>query len=233
MRIDHPSRTVTERLPQGELEMQLPRSAELKAMVSKGFRNPTIREMFMFGTRNPDLRPEKLMNYEFSYSQRLLDNAFSYGLNVFYINGYNVIQTVNITGTDMNINTGKIENWGAELQATYRINKAWHISANYSWLRMVYPVVGAPEHKAYAGADYTNGKWDIGTGLQYLDGLYTSTDPKKKENFLLWHIRGSYRLHPIAQLFISGENLLAQRYEINAGYPMPKATVIGGINLNF
>jgi len=27
--------------------------------------------------------------------------------------------------------------------------------------------------------------------------------------------------------------LLAQRYEINAGYPMPKATFMGGINVNF
>ena len=32
---------------------------------------------------------------------------------------------------------------------------------------------------------------------------------------------------------VKGENLLAQRYEINAGYPMPKATFMGGINLNF
>mgnify|MGYP001032491980 FL=1 len=30
-----------------------------------------------------------------------------------------------------------------------------------------------------------------------------------------------------------GENLLAQRYEINAGYPMPRATFIGGIRLDF
>lgn len=26
---------------------------------------------------------------------------------------------------------------------------------------------------------------------------------------------------------------VAQRYEINTGYPMPKATFMGGINLNF
>lgn len=29
------------------------------------------------------------------------------------------------------------------------------------------------------------------------------------------------------------ENLLAQRYEINDGFPMPKATVMGGVNINF
>ena len=32
---------------------------------------------------------------------------------------------------------------------------------------------------------------------------------------------------------VRGENLLAQRYEIMAGYPMPKATFLGGINLSF
>ena len=34
-------------------------------------------------------------------------------------------------------------------------------------------------------------------------------------------------------LIVRGENLLAQRYEIMAGYPMPKATFLGGINLSF
>ncbi|MDE7128918.1 MAG: TonB-dependent receptor, partial [Alistipes sp.] len=34
-------------------------------------------------------------------------------------------------------------------------------------------------------------------------------------------------------LFVRAENLLAQRYEINAGYPMPRATVMAGIDINF
>lgn len=42
-------------------------------MVSKGYRNPTIREMYMFPPANPELKPEKLINYELSYSQRLLE----------------------------------------------------------------------------------------------------------------------------------------------------------------
>lgn len=27
--------------------------------------------------------------------------------------------------------------------------------------------------------------------------------------------------------------ILAQKYEINAGYPMPRATVMAGLNINF
>lgn len=34
-------------------------------------------------------------------------------------------------------------------------------------------------------------------------------------------------------VWVRGENLLAQRYEINAGYPMPRATVFAGLKVNF
>ena len=56
---------------------------------------------------------------------------------------------------------------------------------------------------------------------------------EQQDSFVLWNLRGNYRLCRFANLFVKGENLLAQRYEINAGYPMPKATFMGGINLNF
>ncbi|MBK5722794.1 TonB-dependent receptor [Dysgonomonas sp. Marseille-P4677] len=233
LRADHHSVTGTEWIPQGGLALQLSRSSELKAMISKGFRNPTIRELYMFVPQNPDLLPERLINYELSYSQRLLNNTFSYGLNLFYINGDNIIQTLPVNGRPMNINTGKIENWGIETNVAYQINSSWKISTNYSWLRMVYPVVAAPKHKLYVGVNYSKGKWNVSTGLQYVNGLYTSVTPEKEECFTLWNLRGSYRLHPRIDLFVRGENLLAQRYEINVGYPLPKATCMGGINLNF
>ena len=46
-------------------------------------------------------------------------------------------------------------------------------------------------------------------------------------------IMGSYRLAEWLSLYLKGENLLAQRYEIMKGYPMPKATFMGGINFSF
>lgn len=233
LRVDHHSKTGTEWIPQGGLALQLPYSAELKTMISKGFRNPTIRELYMFRPQNPDLRPERLMNYEISYSQRLIDNSLSYGLNLFYINGDNMIQTRPVNGRPMNINTGNLENWGIEANMVYRITSQWRVSANYSWLKMVHPVVASPKHKIYAGCDFAKGKWNLSTGLQYINGLYTSISPERKENFVLWNLRGSYRLCRMADLFVRGENLFAQHYEINAGYPMPRATVMGGFNVNF
>jgi outer membrane cobalamin receptor len=233
LRADHYSPSGTVLIPQAGISFHLPRAAELKASVGKGFRNPTIRELYMFPPQNPGLLPEKLMNYEVMWSQYLMNGAFSYGVNVFYINGDNVIQTVFSNGRPININTGRIENKGVEANVAYRFGEVWTFTANYSWLDMKYPVVAAPEHKLFAGANFSKGKWMVSTGLQYVAGLYTSVGPDKRENFLLWNMRGSYRFCKTASLFLKGENLLAQSYEINAGYPMPKATVMGGFDLRF
>lgn len=233
VRLDHHSRTGTIWIPQGGLALQLPLNAEFRGMVSRGFRNPTIREMYMFPPQNPDLQPERLMTYEVSYSQRLLKSKLSYNLNLFYINGSNMIQTLPIDGQPKNVNTGKIENWGTEASVRYRINQMWNISANYSWLNMEFPVIAAPEHKLYAEVNLSKKRWNISTGVQYIHGLYTTLEPETKENFVLWSVRGTFHLHSLVDLFVRGENLLAQRYEINQGYPMPKATIMGGFNLNF
>lgn len=104
---------------------------------------------------------------------------------------------------------------------------------NYGYLHMKNPVIAAPEHKLYAGVVFTRQKWIVSTGVQYVAGLYTSVNPDRQEHFVLWNLRGQFNVNRWVGLWARGENLLAQRYDINAGYPMPKATVMAGINLNF
>ncbi|OUO96095.1 ligand-gated channel [Barnesiella sp. An22] len=236
VRVDHHSRVGTEWIPQAGLSFHLPRTIELKASASKGFRYPILREMYMFPPQNPDLKPESMWSYELAWAQHLLDNSLTYGINLFYIDGKNLIVTLpNPNGTGMlNQNTGKIENCGVEGEIAYRIDPHWSVEANYSYLHMENPVVGAPEHKLYAGAQYTHKRWTVSTGVQYIDNLYTTVgDNPQTEEFVLWNLNASFRVNRWLDVWARGENLLAQRYEINAGYPMPRATVMAGVNLNF
>ncbi len=234
-RVDHHSQTGTEFVPQVGLAFHLPQDAEVKAMASKGFRNPTIREMYMFPPQNPDLKPEKLWNYELSFSQHLMEHRLSYGVNLFYINGDNLILRLpNPAGSGMlNQNSGKIENWGAEANIGYRLNPMWSLTANYSWLHMEHPVLASPEHKLYGGVNFKRGRWSASTGIQYVKGLYTELDSDVKEDFVLWDVQADFKASRLLSFYVRGENLLAQRYEIIAGYPMPKATFMGGINISF
>ena len=233
LRVDHHSQVGTEWVPQVGFSFHLPENSEVKLMASKGFRYPTIREMYMFRPANPDLKPERLWSYELSFAQRLQDGRLSYGVNVFYIDGENLIMRMPIDGRPLNVNTGKIENGGVEAQVAYRIVPAWSVDANYSYLHMDNPVLASPEHKLYVGTAFSKGRWNVSTGLQYVAGLYKELDPEETEDFLLWNVRGSFRVLDGFDVWVKGENLLAQRYEINAGFPMPKATVMAGVNIKF
>ena len=228
LRIDHHSITGTEWIPQAGIVVRPMVTGEVKAMVSKGFRNPTMREMYLYPPSNEELKPERIWNYELSWKHRL--GAFNYGANLYYIKGDNMIQTVN----RKNVNTGAIENYGVELEAAYRINNYWSVNTNHSLLHMEHPVIAAPTYKGFLGANYHYNKWTIVAGLQYINGLYTAVgDNEQKENFCLLNATVSYAVWKGLNLWIRGENLLAQSYEINLGYPMPRATFMGGINWNF
>lgn len=232
IRVDHHSITGTEWIPQGGIVIRPMDAGELKAMVSKGFRNPTMREMYLYPPSNTDLKPERLMNYELSWRHRL--GAFNYGVNLFFLKGDNMIVTMPVDGKPRNVNTGKIENYGAELEAAYRINEHWNLTTNHSLLHMKNPVIASPKYKGYLGANYSCQRLSIVASLQYINGLYTAVgDAEQKENFLLLNATVSYRLLNNLSLWVRGENLLAQSYEINLGYPMPRATLMAGLQVSF
>ncbi len=234
IRYDHNSHTGSEWVPQGGLSFILPHNATLKAMVSKGFRNPTIREMYMYRAANADLLPERMMNYELSYKQHLLERRLTVGASVFYLKADNLIATIRQDGRNINVNTGATEHWGIELEGAYRINQHLSLHANYSFLHMSVAQLAAPEHKAYVGADYTLGRFTITGGLQHIANLYTvQGDDAQTEDFTLLNLTAKYKLLKQLTLYIKGDNLLAQRYEINAGFPMPRATIMAGVDINF
>lgn len=234
LRVDHHSVTGTELIPQGGVVIRPIETGEIKAMVSKGFRNPTMREMYLYPPSNEDLKPERLMNYELSWRHKLPATGFSYGVNLFYLKGDNMIQTVRIEGKPRNVNMGELENYGVEVEASYAFNAHWSLNANHSYLHMKNAVLGAPENKSYLGATWHQQKWSVSAGLMNILGLYTVVgEQETKENFCLLNVTLGYQLLKNVGLWAKGENLLAQRYEINAGFPMPRATFMGGVNISF
>lgn len=232
IRVDNHSVTGTEMIPQAGVVFRPMATGTIKAMVSKGFRNPTMREMYLYPPSNEDLEAERLWNYELSWRHRV--GNLSYGANIYYLKADNMIQTQPVDGKPRNVNTGEIENYGLEFDAAYTLNEHWSFSTNHSFLHMEYSVVAAPEYAGFVGANCNYGKLALTAGLQYINNLYTVVgDNEQTESFCLLNLSGSYQLTKNIGLWIRGENLLGQEYEINAGYPMPKATVMGGVKLVF
>ena len=228
VRLDHHSVTGTEWIPQAGIVVRPLHTGEVKVMASKGFRNPTMREMYLYPPSNEELEAERIWNYEISWRHRM--GNFDYGANLFYIKGDNMIQTIN----RKNVNTGEIKNYGVELEASLRIDSQWSLSTNHSMLHMENKIIAAPEYKGFLGVDYQRSRFRAVAGLQYISGLYTEVgDNETQENFCLLNASLSYSVSRALSLWVRGENLLAQDYEFNLGYPMPHATFMAGINLHF
>lgn len=240
VRYEHNSTFGGEWVPQGGVTVRPFEGNTIRASVSKGFRSPNIREMYMFGAANPDLKPESMINYEVAFGQHFLDGNLFAEVTAFYIDAKNMISSVSINGDNRppfkNRNVGTFTNKGIEFEARYQICKNLNADMNYSYLHMSKPIPGAPEHKFYAGATYMPGRFTFNVSVQSIFGLYTDDACTKQEDFTTLNAKAAYRFGSRDKglnLFVKGENLTATRYSINDGFPMPKAIVMGGIDVAF
>lgn len=231
IRLDNHSTAGTEWIPQFGIVLKPVADGTLKATVSKGFRNPTTKELYLYGTANDTLHAERMWNYEIAWRQSLLQGAFTYGVNLFLMEGDNMIATVPMNGAQKNVNTGDFLNRGAELETSWRINSHWRLNTNHSLLHMDKPLDGCAKYKGYLGADIRYEKWTATVGATQISGLYTVAATDTKESFTLVNATLGYQLTPNIRLWVKGDNLLCEKYEFISGYPMPRATFMGGVNV--
>lgn len=232
VRADNHSRSDLEWIPQFGMTLEVTSVGLLKLQAAKGFRNPTLRELYMFAAQNPDLEQERLWNYELSWSQSIAENRLKYSVALFFIDAENIIETTTVDGRAKNVNTGEITNYGIELEASYKPIKSISLNANYSYLHMDNPTTASPEHKLYMSINYTKQRFSCETSVQYIGNLYIATSPDETENYLLWNLRTTVKTVDCLKIFVRAENLLAQKYEINKGFPMPKATIFAGVEIS-
>jgi iron complex outermembrane receptor protein len=227
-------------VPQGGFTLHLLKGNVIRGLITKGFRSPNIREMYMWGAANSDLSPESMINYEVAIGQSFLSGDLFTELTAFLIDGKDMIYSVSVNGDNrppfQNRNIGSFLNKGIEFETRYRIMSDLELNMNYSYLHMSNPIPGAPAHKLYGGVTYSPGRFTLNVHVQSIFDLYTDTSCTKQEDFTTLNAKVAYRFgHPDKglNLFVKGENLTATRYEINEGFPMPKAIFMGGIDITF
>ena len=151
VRYEHSSTYGGEWVPQGGVTVRPFEGNTIRASVSKGFRSPNIREMYMWGAANADLKPESMVNYEVAVGQSFLGGDLYTELTAFFIDGKDMIYSVSVNGDGRppykNLNTGTFTNKGIEFEARYQICKNLNLDMNYSYLHMSKPIPGAPGHK--------------------------------------------------------------------------------------
>ncbi len=232
LRIEHSNVWGTELVPVGGVAISPSNYTTFKASLSKGFRSPTIMELYLYAS-NPDLKPERMMNYELSWLQGMLANKLKIELTGYVINGENMVQ---VAGNPPNVrreNVGSFNNKGVEVSVNYIPIKQLHLHSNYSYLHQQKITLAAPRQQFNINANYKYNIWNFFTGLQYIDQLFSNIIPERLQNYTLWNVRVSAAPLKHLNLFIAGNNLLNKQYEINYGYPMPGRNFSAGVDVRF
>ena len=218
--------------PLGGLAYRISDRTTWKASVAKGFRNPTIRELFipLWGA-NPGLKPEQVINYEAGFHHMFKTMNLNIELTAFLVKGENLIVTVPLQGF---MNSGRIENKGIEFSANAQPANNLSLSIAYSYINMKTSVYATPEHQLFISSHYHYKKFSVIPQLQIVENI--DTDPGQEsilQDYVNLNLKTTYHITGFVEIFASCENALNQTYEINRYYPMPGITFFAGINLKY
>lgn len=229
VRMANSDRFDTQWIPQFGFSLNPGREWTVKGNLAMGYRNPSFRELYLYRMANPDLEPEKMMNYEISAGKKF-SRYFSLDLTAYYSKGDNMIQTVDMK----NQNTGRFINKGIEVLArSHPVDNLW-LTATYSYLHTsLRNLVGAPKNQYFLGVEWNPWKFlNIAADLKGTGGLYVADDYKHQEYALL-NLKVTYEICCYVSVFLRLENITDARYTINRGYEMPGITALGGFRLRF
>ncbi len=229
LRMANSDRFGTQWIPQGGFTLRPAGGWLLKASLAKGYRNPSFREMYLYMTANPDLDPERMMNYEVTLG-KTFSRYFGIEVTGYYSRGSNLIQTVDMK----NVNTGSFINKGIEVSASSQLTDQLSLRATYSYLHTsVDNLTAAPKNQYFVGAGWQAlPKFRIDAEMRGVGGLYVSDDTSH-QNYVLLNMKLTYNPFRLLELFATLNNLTDTSYTINRGYEMPGFNCLGGFKLHF
>jgi iron complex outermembrane receptor protein len=228
IRLQNHSKYGSEWIPSAGFAWQLSNQTTWRANFSKGFRSPTIRELYMFN-HNPNLQPERIYNYETGVAHTFLQNKLKAEVTGYLLQGDNLI----VTGAMGNLyNTGHIKNKGLEVALTANPVRNLELLLSYSYIHMETPMFATPKNNLFLSGTYRWERFRINGSFQQISNL--NNDATGKVNLIsysLLNAKAAWILNRHLEFTLSGENLLGQKYEPNRYYPMPLTTVFAGVNI--
>ncbi|MBA2670245.1 MAG: TonB-dependent receptor, partial [Gemmatimonadetes bacterium] len=221
VRLNNHSVYGTELSPQLGVAVPVGQSTTVRASSARGFRSPTIRELYLFPAPTPDLQPERAWNNELSVLHRVGTMA-ALEVALFRLEGSNLIQTSGRFPNLVLSNSGAFVHRGAEVALSLSPISAASIDISYGYLDSGDQTVAHPEHQLHASARYTFRGVTGTLGAQHVAGLHAADGAQLKlPDYTVVNSRLAIPIAGLATAYLSAENLLDERYEILAGYPMP------------
>jgi iron complex outermembrane receptor protein len=220
-------------IPAAGFTLDYIKTGTFKGNYSKGYRSPTIRELFYFPPSNSKLNPEVVSSYEFSTLNNFFNGKLKTELGFYYMKGNNFIyMDFSKAGPPSNENGGKIEYFGLEGSFKAFPWKDLLIASNFCYMDNHNPIPYTSDGSLNFSVSKTF--FQLTTTFSYT-GLYNlyynASDFSKKTNIDMLNLNINYNLRMV-DFYITAKNLLNKEYEYVLGYPMPGTTFFTGIKVN-
>ena len=200
---------------------------------ARGFRNPTIRELYLFPAPNPELEPERMWNYQATIGLQP-HRRLAASLTGYYANLNNLIV---VTGRFPNLqllNSGQSLNRGLEASARWRISSRLSFNGGYAWLHATNLPPLVPRHKATYSAEI-----DLKRAFLHIGGMTVGSrfaDSSRTAELAGYTVPTLKVMVPVRErltLFCTVDNWIDEDYQVIAGYPMPGVNAAAGFEVRW
>jgi outer membrane cobalamin receptor len=205
----------------------------VSASVARGFRNPTIRELYLFPAPNPSLEPERVWNSQATVEVRALATV-SASATAYYADVDNLIVTIGRYPNLALHNAGWAVNRGIEGRLGWQPGGLLRVTGGYAYLRSSNLAPLVPAHKLTYAVDLRLpgailNLSGMSVGRRWSNAQHSATLAR----YTIAALKATVPAGRGVSLFAIVDNLLNGSYEVQPGYPMPGTNVSGGMTLSF
>ncbi len=212
-------------LPRVGARYLLTPSTVLHGQVARGYRSPSVRELYMFPPSTLDLEPEETWSSDLGVRQNFGD-FLALDLTGYYIDADNLIVFLPPKAE----NTGRLVNRGVELSVVFTPSDWFETLAGYTYLDQNRRVAGLAPHVLHWVNRLSYKNLTLQTTTTAVRDLRLAGD--ERERYAVTDLRLSCRLAP-AVFSVKVDNLFNQDYRMVAEYPLPGRWVWGEVSVSF
>jgi outer membrane cobalamin receptor len=228
--------------PHWGVVFQADNNTRLRGMINKGFRSPQLNELFMYPAANPDLKPERIWNFEIGLDQRIL-SWLDFDISLFRMQGSNLVETgVNPSPPPqfLFMNTGKFTFTGAELGINARFSTKLTSNLFFTCLDPCEKTKGRTGQKWDLSLRFEDKALFASLQAQYITDYFGADHSQNPlPSYLLLNARAAVELSRFINIFLDINNILDTDYLIyldlpglgSGSYPMPERNISLGITL--
>lgn len=208
----------------------------LRMHVSQGFRNPSLKDLYLYPSSNPLLTRETVTSYECAVRHTLHD-TIALDVTGYVMDGSNLIAS----RSDRLQNIDTFWYRGIETQCTASLSPDFSTNIAYTYFDPSSKTQGKVGDKADGGLIYQKEKIYGTCGVQYVGNYFAADNRQQKiDDYCIARVQCEYEVHTGLKIFGAIENIFDTTYKLyveNPGstglYTMPGRTIDVGIRYAF